>query len=55
MKIVLTIQDVFDKGLWEYICERDGISVWARNEGQISDDETFSFSEEEAKNLGIIN
>jgi len=54
MKIILTAQEILDRGIWDEFCEMKGINPWAMNEGLIDSDEEFIFSEQEAKELGLI-
>lgn len=38
MKILLTIREINDLGLWETYCKYTGTNVWAMNEGLINND-----------------
>jgi hypothetical protein len=53
MKYVLTAGELLDRGVWIRFCELRGINEWAMNEGLMSSDEEFTFTEEEAVKLGI--
>ena len=53
MKITMTAGELIDKFLWDDVCEMRGLNVWSVNEGRMDEDEEFSFTEEEAKRLGI--
>lgn len=55
MKIKLTIEEIFERGLWMDLCELRGINEWARAEGQVPDGEEFEFTQEEAIKLGVLN
>ena len=54
MRIIVTAEELIDKGVWEEFCELKGINVWAVNEGAIDSDEEWSLTEEEAKQFGFI-
>ena len=54
MKIVLTAEEILDRGLWEKFCEQRGYSVWCMNEGQMLGSEEFVFTEKQAQELGIV-
>ncbi len=53
MTIKLTAREILDREIWEEFCELRDINVWAVNEGRMDDDEEFTFTEAEAKKLGI--
>ncbi len=53
MKIVMTIREIMDKGLWEDFCEIRGWSVWIVSEGQADSSEEITLTEDEIKKLGI--
>jgi hypothetical protein len=54
MKIILTAGEILDKGCWEEFCDKHGINPWAMNEGLMDSDEEFTFTEEEARVLGLL-
>lgn len=55
MKLVVTVREILDKGVWDEFCEEFGINPWARNEGLMSDDqEEFTLTEEQARRLRFI-
>ena len=54
MKVLVTVEELIDSGMWETFCKPRGINVWAVNEGLIEDDEEFVLSEDEAKKYGLI-
>jgi len=54
MKIVVTAQELLDKGLWGDACELLGLNEWAVNEGLMDSDEELTLTEEQAKTLGLI-
>jgi hypothetical protein len=35
----ISFREANDLGLWDWVCEKTGISVWAVNEGQLDPDE----------------
>lgn len=45
-EITLTVQQIFDLGLWDKICEYKGWNVWIVNEGQIQMDDIVTFDSE---------
>ena len=54
MKIIVTVREVLDNGIWDKLCDLKGINVWAVNEGLIDDTEEIILNEKEAKLLGIL-
>ena len=55
MVISFTVNELIDKDVWELVCKMKGINVWAVNEGLMKGSERIAFSEQEAKNLGLIS
>ena len=55
MKIIMTADEIYDRGLWEIVCAMKDMSEWALNEGLIKSDDEFFFTEEEGIKLGVIN
>ncbi len=53
MKIILTLDEVVERGLWEKVAEMQGYGLYAPQEGMPRDYE-FMFYEDEAKQLGIL-
>ena len=54
MKIIITPNDLMDKGIWEKACELLGINVWAVNEGLMDSDEELYLTEGRANKLGLL-
>jgi hypothetical protein len=54
MRILVSASELIDRGLWDDFCEKRGYNVWAVNEGLMDSDEEFSFSRQEAMDLGLI-
>lgn len=55
LKITLTVDEIFDRGIWDEVCQMKGFNEWAVKEGLIDSDEPVTFTEKEAKQLGILN
>ncbi len=55
MRVIVTAEEIQDRGVWDEFCEKHGINVWAVNEGLMDSDEEFILSEEEAKSYGFLN
>jgi hypothetical protein len=55
MKIIVTAEEILDKGVWDEFCEEFGINVWAINEGLMDSDEEFVLNEAQAKRYGFCN
>lgn len=53
MKIVITVDEAIDLGIWESFCKMRGISEWALNEGLMNLNEEITLSKQEAVDLGI--
>ena len=53
MKIVITVDEAIDLGIWEKFRKMKGISEWALNEGLMSIDDEITLSKEEAVDLGV--
>jgi hypothetical protein len=54
MRILVTVNELIERGLWDEVCEERGINVWAVNEGLMDSDEEFVFTQKEASALGLI-
>ena len=57
MKISLTASEILDhniSGLWMKVCDMRGINEWCINEGLMDGGEILTFTEDEAKELGIL-
>ncbi len=54
MKIVMTAEEMIDKGIWGKYCELTDKNVWAVNEGILDNASEITLSEDEAIELGII-
>lgn len=54
MKVILTVTEIMDRGLWIEFCEMKGINEWSVNEGRLDGEEEFVFSKEEAQKLGLL-
>lgn len=54
MRIVLTIQEVMERGLLVEVCEMHGLNEWALAAGRIDHSFEVSLSEQEAQRLGLI-
>lgn len=54
MRIIVTAEELIDKGVWEEFCEKKGIEPYAVSEGLIGSDEEWTLTEKEAKDLGLI-
>jgi hypothetical protein len=52
--IVVSVDDLMDRGVWEQACDLLGISVWAVNEGQIDAGEHLMLTPEQARTLGLL-
>ena len=53
MKVVVTVRDIIERGLWEKVCELKGLNGWAVAEGLIDEDDEIVLTEEEAKEIGL--
>jgi hypothetical protein len=54
MRVIVTAEEIIDRGVWDEFCEKRGINVWAVNEGLMNSDEEFTLSEEEAQSYGFL-
>lgn len=45
---------IWDRGLWMPFCDVTGTNEWARNEGQVSDDQLFALTEGQAVAIGLL-
>ncbi len=55
MTITLTAREILDREIWDEFCALRDINVWAVNEGLMDEDEQFTFTEEEARKLGLAS
>ena len=53
MKIVMTVREIVDAGLWQKFCDATGTNEWARNEGLVDDDTEFTITPEQAEEMGF--
>lgn len=51
----MTAQYLIDRHLWDQACEVLGLNPWAVNEGQIDPAEWIGFTEQQARDVGLIN
>ena len=54
MKILITADELSNRGKWGDFCELRNINPWAKNEGLVYSDEKFELTEDEAEKLDII-
>jgi hypothetical protein len=54
MEIGITIREIFDMGKWKRFCSLKGWNEWCVNEGRVKLDDIVILSEEQARDLGII-
>jgi len=54
MKILITAGELQERDKWLEFCNMKGVNVYALKEGLMTDDEEFTLTEEEAKELGLI-
>jgi len=55
MKILISIEDIMDNGLWEEYCELKGWNVWCVKEGLADSSEKVEIEMEQAKKWGLID
>lgn len=53
MKIILTAEEIQDRGFWEKFCKDRGLNKWAVSEGLMNSDTEFTFNEKEVKKYGL--
>ena len=54
MKIHITADELIARWLWDEVCEMRGINVYAVCERLMDSDEELEFTEDEARELGLI-
>ncbi len=57
MKISLTASEILDHNimsLWDDVCELKGFNPYCLKEGLMGGDEVITFTEDEAKELGLL-
>ena len=54
IKVVATVRDISDADAWEAFCEKTGMNLYAKKEGQVRDDEEFTMTLEEAQAIGLV-
>jgi hypothetical protein len=54
VNVILTIREIFDRDLWDKVCEIKGFDPWGMAEGKWSDSDTVVFTPEESVKLGLI-
>lgn len=53
MKIIITVQEAFDLGIWEQVCDKRGYNYYAVSEG-LNKETEIDLTKEEAIELKII-
>jgi len=53
MKVIITVSEAQDMGIWAKLCKVMGIDVYATNEGKMDGDDEISLTEEELKQIGL--
>lgn len=54
MKIIVTAQEILDKGVWEEYCDENGICHYCMAEGLMDSDEEIELTEEQAIKYNFI-
>lgn len=54
MQVVLTAQELLERGLMGEVCEMKGLSDWVLATGAIRMDHEVSLSVQEAQRLGLV-
>lgn len=54
MNILVTVEEMVEKGNWDRYCEDNGINPWAISEGLMSSQDNIELSEQEACKYGIL-
>lgn len=54
MELIITAQELIDKGLWQRACDMLDLNQWAVNEGTMESTHILTFTNEQAKRLGLI-
>ena len=54
MKIIVTAEELIDRGDWDSFCEEKGINPWSVNEGLMDSDEEFVLSVQDARRYGLL-
>ena len=54
MRIIITASQAMDLGVWDALCKRRGLNVWAVNEGLMDGSHEIALELDEAEALGLI-
>lgn len=54
MKIVCTIRELMDRGVWPETSREAGFNEWALNEGLFNEEYEIELTEEQAAKIGLI-
>lgn len=54
MKVIITPDEAFERGIWDKLCELKGFNPYAVSEGLIEGTEEITLSYEEAKELNLL-
>jgi hypothetical protein len=54
MKVVVTVEELFNKGVWIEACNMLGLNDWAVAEGLMGYKDELTLTEEQARTLGVI-
>lgn len=54
MRLILTIREIMDRGLWDKFCDLRGWNPWIVNEGLAESNEDVILTDDEQRQLGLI-
>lgn len=54
MKIIITIGEIRDHGLWQEYCELTGTNEWAVSEGLLESDQEITLDEKQVEKLNLL-
>ena len=54
MKVVVTVEELIQKDVWDKFCEIYGLNPYSLNEGLVQVGESFELSLEQAVKIGLI-
>lgn len=55
MEVVVTVQELLDKGIWKGFCNLKDFDPYTLSEGLLLKSDEFRLTEEEARELGLLS
>lgn len=54
INVLITADELIDRGLWLAVCDMQGLNEWCVNEGLMDSDHQIKLTEDQARDLGLL-